>query len=377
MFIVADENIPLVKEFFSDLGDVTLLPGREISSGGVKRCDVLLVRSITPVNQELLESSAVQFVGTATTGVDHVDRDYLEAKGIGFADSAGCNTQSVVEYVLSVLFLLSEKFEFAFQDQTVGIIGSGRIGGKLRSCLEEIGVQCGAYDPWLEDRGVEGLCSLEEALSADVISLHPSLTQLKPHPSFHLINQARLKQMKTGAILINTSRGPVVDNTALINRLQETSLVTVLDVWENEPLITPELLDQVEIATPHIAGYSLDGKLKGTEMIYQSVCKFFKLEPKHSLGDWVPAAPLRKLEFNPTTSVQEIIQTAIRSCYNIYRDDWALRRTKRLDDSPRIKAFDNLRKNYPVRREFHHTQIDLGVADHPAKKVLKVLGFQL
>ena len=191
MKIVADENIPLVREFFSDLGEVTLLPGRSISQSEVKECDVLLVRSITPLNQALLENSKVQFVGTATTGVDHVDRDFLEQKGIGFSDSAGCNTHSVVEYVLSVLFLLGEKYEFGIQDQTVGIIGSGRIGGKLRSRLEEIGVQCKAYDPWLADRGVEGLCSLEEVLCADVISLHPSLTPLKPYPSFHLINQDR------------------------------------------------------------------------------------------------------------------------------------------------------------------------------------------
>ena len=377
MKIVADEDISLVPEFFSHMGEVEQMPGRDISTRAIKDCDVLLVRSVTPVHEGFLAESGVKFVGTATTGIDHIDLDFLKKNGIGFADAAGCNSNAVVEYVLGILFLLGERHHFPLQEKTVGIIGAGRIGSRLRKKLEALDVQCFSYDPFLEEQGVSGLCSLEEVLHADIISLHPSLSTSGPYPSYHLLDQEQFQGMKQSVILVNMSRGPVIESRALLNHLKGSDMIAVLDVWEDEPDIRLELLDHTEIATPHIAGYSLEGKLKGTEMIYHKVCDFFTLPKKHQLSDFIPLPLLLGLCLGEGGSPEAMIHTAIQSCVNVCYDDWALRQTRKLDDKSRGKAFDVLRKTYPLRREFHHIKIDFEKPQLVLAKQFRALGFQV
>ena len=243
MKIIADENMPLVDEFFASHGDVVKLPGRTMTPDQVADADVLLVRSVTQINEALLADSGVQFVGTATIGEDHIDRDYLAKRGIGFASAPGCNAIGVVDYILSCLAQLFQYEPAGFLDKTVGIVGAGNVGGLLWRRLTALGVTCLVSDPPLQDAGMENLCGFEQVLAADVVSLHTPLTRQGPHPTWHLLDAIGLQALRPGTVLINSGRGEVVDNLAVKQRLATTQdLTVILDVWENEPTIDTELL---------------------------------------------------------------------------------------------------------------------------------------
>jgi len=396
MKIVADENIPLINEFFSDIGDVQLHPGRTLSAEQVHDADILLVRSVTKVNPSLLEGSNVKFVGTATIGVDHVDTHYLHQHGIGFSSAPGCNANSVVDYVMSVLSVLSV-FEEGERDgvdpfhKTVGIVGCGNVGGLLAKRLKGLGVTCLLCDPPLaeEQAGSDvppnlktGYVSLEEALQADVVSLHTPLTAEGDHPTYHLLNESTLRLLKPGAILINSGRGPVIDNQALLTMLEQSSAPTVvLDVWESEPDISLPLLKQVALGTPHIAGYSFDGKCRGTEMIYEAACRFFGMPRRKKMGQFMPEPSLAGLRFSDEVVKLDAINIATRSCYDVRRDDALFRRTMLNENAQdielRSKSFDLLRKNYPVRREFSTLKISAKNCDGKVLSALRYAGFNL
>lgn len=383
MHIIADENIPLVQEFFSELGSIETLPGRSMTRDQIQKADVLLVRSITPVNQALLEGTQVRFVATATIGCDHIDQEYLAANNIGFANAPGCNANSVVEYVLSVLSLLSDQEDFILKDKTVGIIGAGNVGSRLQERLEAIGIQVLVNDPpRAEAEGEEGFTDLDELLErSDIISLHTPLIKQGSHPTLHLLNESRINRLKPGTLLINSGRGAAVDTQALKARLQaKDDLCVVLDVWESEPEIDHELLELVEIGTPHIAGYSLDGKLGGTEMVYQAVCQHFGLPTRKKLGQLIPEPPLRKLSFSAQAHRWHSTLTAIRACYDVRNDDMAMRRAfakaARRGQS-QGEAFDALRRNYPVRREFHTLKVQLKTSQKKLGDQLEKFGFSV
>lgn len=322
MKIVADENIAYAKHFFAQFGELVLLAGRSISAADVRDADVLLVRSVTSVNRALLENSAVKFVGSCTIGTDHVDVSYLEQAGIRFAFAPGCNAQAVVEYVLAAL----EGLQVDLRAARVGVVGCGNVGGRLLRCLHKRGVNAVGNDPFLANSDLP-LVNLEEMMQCDVICLHTPLTKNGAHPTLHLFDKTRIEQLKTGAVLLNAGRGAVIDNAALLQRLeQRQDLHVVLDVWENEPAINGDLLAQVAIGTPHIAGYSAEGKLRGTEMVYAALCKF--------LG-------------KPDTVMPLVLDGEITP-YDIFADDAALREQFPVDGA---LAFDRLRKFYQPRRE--------------------------
>ena len=379
MRIVADENIPLVNEFFSPLGEVSQVPGRSLSRDMLMNADILLVRSITPVNKALLKGTSVKFVATATIGVDHIDQDYLKAQGIGFANAPGSNASSVVEYVVSCLDILREKYSIDLLSQTVGIIGHGNVGSGVKKRLETFGMDCIAYDPLLKDEGQTGLHELEEVLGRDIILMHAPLTTSGPYPTKHMMNASRLSQLKEGAILLNAGRGAVIDNGALLKALNKgQNLKVVLDVWENEPNISKELARLIDIATPHIAGYSLDGKMCGTDMIYRAACQFLGLPRRKKLGQFLPESPLRKMSFTAEVQADYACSVAIRSIYDVRRDHYNLLRTlKENDKSSRGNAFDALRKNYPVRREFSALKTEIRGTKSLSAKRLKALGFRV
>jgi erythronate-4-phosphate dehydrogenase len=356
MKIIADENIPLVEAFFDHLGVVVRLPGREMRAVDMAGAEALLVRSVTPVNADLLTGSPIGFVGTCTIGVDHLDQGFLKETGVHYASAPGCNANSVVEYVYAALCEL----DVNWLTHTVGIIGCGNVGGLLYHRLRAQGVECRCYDPFLTAEQNPDLTSLEEVLACDVISLHTPLTKTGPFPSYHLLSTAELSQLKPNAVLLNCGRGPVVDNQALLKLLKtRDDLRVVLDVWEPEPEISRELLAQVRLGSPHIAGYSYDGKLKGTEMIYQALCRHLQRAPERSLQQLVP--PLVDNQLQVTDGdVWSVTKQLVKQVYDIAADDLALRQLAEKCGNDSVlfgQGFDALRKHYPVRREFHNYQL--------------------
>ncbi len=352
MKIVADENIPLVNEFFAEMGEITRLPGRNMTPNDLLDADLLLVRSVTKVNSELLkQAQQLKFVATATIGTDHIDLEYLSKKGIGFSSAPGCNAQAVVNYVLSALTVLTERRQQNLTDLTVGIVGVGNVGFRLRQQLDALGITTLAVDPFKTEEQVGQMVSLEQALQADVLCLHTPLTTSGEHPTQHLIGANEFAQMNPDACLLNAGRGPVVDNQALLAHLNKyPNFEAILDVWETEPGPSLELLDKCLIATPHIAGYSLDGKMRGTEMIYQGVCSFLQREETHKLSDFMPELGVTKLEFSNQISNEQRFRTAVRAYYDVRDDDGRMRYAMH-NSNNKAATFDSLRKNYPLRRD--------------------------
>ncbi|MCK7549913.1 MULTISPECIES: 4-phosphoerythronate dehydrogenase PdxB [Marinobacter] len=382
MLIVADENIPLLESFFGDIGTIRRVSGRTVSPEDVNDADILLVRSVTRVNEALLKDSRVRYVGTSTIGTDHVDLPWLESRGIAFSAAPGCNANSVAEYVLSVLSLYAEQQGLDdWETLSVGIVGAGNVGSELARKLDKLGFTVRLCDP--PRQAVEGddnemFCSLDEALECDVITLHTPLTRESAHPTFNMIDADRLARLTAGQLLINTSRGEVIESAALLERLQAPNAPTVvLDVWEQEPRVNPQLVDRVWLATPHIAGYSLEGKVQGTEMVYQSLCRFLGLPARKKAGQYLPEPALSKLCFTSAAEEMGAGNIAMRSCYDPRRDDARLRLTMDLPVEERGTAFDRLRKNYPVRREFSSVKIQLKGTSKSLQDTFRALGFKL
>jgi len=361
--ILADENIPLVQTAFSSFGKVHTINGRNLNNADLTQVNILLVRSVTQVNAKLLANSPVNFVGTATIGFDHIDLDYLKQHNIGFANAPGSNATAAAEYVVSALLVLAERQDFKLREKTVGIIGCGNVGSRVLQKLTALGMQCLVHDPLKA-----GYVDLDTVLTADIITLHIPLEKDGDYPTYHLVDNQFLAKLKKSAILINTSRGMVINEAALSRALlSRPDLTVVLDVWKNEPNINRLLLQQVALATPHIAGYSLDGKIRGAEMLYAQICDYLQYVP-----DWqpqIPPPPVNQLTFSDTIDDDVAIHTAVMVCYDIRRDDSALRQM--------TTNFDSLRKNYPIRREFNQLTIQLPSEKSTLAERLRGLGFEV
>lgn len=375
MKLIVDENIPLGTEFFSHLGDVQRMPGRKITPADVKEADALIIRSVTRVDAKLLESSRVKFVGTCTIGTDHLDIPWLKQQGITWANAPGCNANSVVEYVYAAL----SSMDVNWTKSRIGIIGCGNVGGLLYRRLRAQGIPLRCYDPNLTQEQTPDLSSLDEVLSCDIVSMHTPLVTDGPHPSFHLLKRQELMQLKQGAVLINAGRGSVISNQDLLSVMQErTDLRVILDVWEPEPEISIPLLEKVVIGTPHIAGYSFDGKLNGTEMIYQAYCQFLKQQPEKNLKDLVPELSDNILDAGHLTDSWAIVKHLVLQAYNIEADNLRLRDTAQNAIKKNIaigEGFDALRKHYPKRNEFHNYKVRYNQSNPDTKQWLSLLGF--
>tara|TARA_R110000796_G_scaffold46008_5_gene111394 strand:+ start:21766 stop:22962 length:1197 start_codon:yes stop_codon:yes gene_type:complete len=397
MHIVADENIPLLDGFFSTLGQITTLPGRQISRHDLRSADVLLVRSVTQVNAELLQGTPVRFVGTCTIGTDHLDLPWLAAQGITAASAPGCNARGVVEYVLSCLLTLAERTGQDWRSRKVGIVGVGQVGSRLAATLQGLGVTTLLCDPPRQACGTNGFVALDTLLSeADVISCHVPLTRDGADATWHLFDQKRLHSLRPGAWLINSSRGPVVDGLALEALLAERDDVqVVLDVWEQEPLVSRSLADRCALATPHVAGYSLDGKLRGTAQIYQALCAFLGEPEQHKLDQLAPSDGVARLtmalDLERSGSVNsgqvledEILRRALRYVYDVRDDDARMRRmllgAAGTDDYGQAcrQGFDRLRRSYPLRRENPLLTLDFPAgAPERVRGMMHAAGFTL
>ncbi|HEV8077605.1 MAG TPA: 4-phosphoerythronate dehydrogenase, partial [Marinobacter sp.] len=377
MKIVADENIPLCEAFFGDIADIVRLPGRQMSAEHVRDADALLVRSVTKVNAGLLADSSVSFVGTCTIGMDHLDTRWLDSVGIAYTNAPGCNANSVVEYVYAALAAL----DVDWITKRFGIIGCGNVGGLLYRRLKAQGIECYCYDPFLTSEQNPDLATLEQVLSADVVCLHTPLTLDGPHPTRHLLGERDLLQLPSGTVLLNAGRGEVIDNAALNRVLQQrTDLQVVLDVWEPEPEISLELLDRVALGTPHIAGYSFDGKLMGTAMIYQALCQHFTITPRVQLAEVSPKVSDSLLTL-PGGSDWHALQQLLPEVYAITDDDARLRAlaaSVRTEGASLAQGFDALRKHYPLRREFHNYRVRGDFAQkEPQAQRLAAIGFSI
>ncbi len=377
MNIVAGENIPYLKEAFGSLGNLNILPGRAITSSDLVDANILLIRSITRVDQHLLQDSPVEFVGSASAGIDHLDTSYLKSRNIPFASAAGSNANSVAEYVIAALLYLATQGSFSLTQKTIGIVGVGNIGKLVKQKTEALGMRPVLHDPPLAEQKQIDHQSLEEALGCDVVTLHTPLTSEGPYPTYHLLNQKTFEYIKPTGIFINASRGEVVDTHALLTAIQHNRIgSTVLDVWEAEPDINWDLFQAATLGTPHIAGHSLDGKANGTFMIYSALCKHLNRKPLwnpiQSLPE--PTVPFIQID-HKECSPQVQIQETVSKIYDIEADHQHMKNLLNIPLEERPTFFDKLRKHYLVRREFHRTHVSIPPSMKGLRQYLTGLGF--
>ncbi|RKZ00212.1 MAG: erythronate-4-phosphate dehydrogenase [Ignavibacteriae bacterium] len=376
MNIIVDENIVYAKEVFAEFGDVQLVDGRMITNQHLNNIDVLIVRSITNVNSNLLNGTKVKFVGTATIGSDHIGLNYLKKNNIAFADAKGCNADSVAEYVFTAMFKIAVDEKTELNKKSIGVVGIGNIGSRVVRIAEAFGMEVFRNDPPLERKGIgKNYVSLDEILQADIITLHVPLNKGGDDKTVHLLNEQNLGQIRGKTIIINTSRGAVIDNNSLSKMIRNKKLPAVLDVWENEPKVNVDLLNITKIGSAHIAGYSLEGKVNGTRMIYEALCNFTGKTPS-----WKPE--LQEVEnkevFLDDSKNDELkIYNLLRTAYDIEEDDKEMRNMLKVKREEMGNYFDQLRKGYPIRREFSNYTIKLRKDERHLKKILESLRFKV
>ena len=378
MLIIADENIPGVFEAFSSFGEVRSLHGRHMTAEDVHDADVLLVRSITRVDESLLSGSAVKFVGSATIGTDHVDLDWLQSQGIVFANAPACNAISAAEYVMSALLLVAQEKSIDLADKTVGIVGCGNVGSRVMARMQAIGMKCLVCDPPRAAReGQSGFVSMQEISSADIVTVHVPLVKEGKYATRGLIKQSFIESLNSDCIFINTSRGDVVDESALKSRLdQHKTFTAILDVWNNEPDIDVDLAAMTAIATAHIAGYSIDGKLRATQMLHDALCEVAGKKPAWNADSLLPKPEHPRITIPSGVSPVRAITQCMHHVYDVRKDDAALRETMKLDSIDRGKAFDQLRKGYAVRRECSAYQVDEKTLDSEYRRIFAAFEFK-
>ncbi len=350
MNILIDEAMPYAEALFSKLGNVRRKAGRSIEPHDLIDIDALMIRSVTKVNRALLQNAArLKFVGSATAGTDHVDQVLLKQKGITFTAAPGCNKVGVAEYVFSVMMVLAQQKGFSVFDKTVGIVGAGQVGSYLAEALQGIGIKVLLNDPPKQHEGdTRAFVALDSLLKqSDIITLHTPITTDGHYPTYHLMNETRLSRLRSEQILINAARGAVVDNQALKARLmQQDGFSAVLDVFEEEPVVDMELLPYLEFATPHIAGYGLEGKARGTTMVFNALCRFLQREERAQASELLPVAPIPQLTLDREWT-EATLHNLTQLIYDVRRDDALFRRK-----IGTIGAFDEMRKHYWDRREY-------------------------
>jgi len=371
MKIIIDDKIPYIRGAFEGVAEVIYLPGSKTTPDIVKDADAIVTRTRTICNEKLLKDSTVKFIATATIGYDHIDTDYCDAAGIKWTNAPGCNSKSVEQYIASTLMVLAERKNLHLKDLCIGVVGVGNVGSKVAKVCNLLGMKVLLNDPPRERaEGSEAFVSLKEIMKqADIITLHVPLNLKGEDATFHLGNEEFLASLIKKPVLINSCRGEVVETNAVKAALKSGQISAfVCDCWENEPDIDLELLSLTEIATPHIAGYSKDGKATGSQMSVKAISDFFGL----GLNNWkptgveLPANPIIELD-GSGLSEQEIISKAILATYDIRNDDQSFR------NNP--SQFEQLRGDYPTRREFPAFTILAKNVDAKSLDILKQLGF--
>ena len=362
------------------MGDVTVVSGREMTASVVSDADCLLVRSVTAVNSDLLAGSRVRFVGTATIGFEHIDVDFLAKQNIAFASAPGSNANSVAEYVVAAMLEAAEKHNFQLDGKSIGIVGVGNVGSRVEKKAKALGMKVYLNDPPLQrESGDAKYLPIEKLYGCDFVTFHTPLSFEGIDETFHLADEGFFKSLKNGVIFLNTSRGGVVDTAALKGAIRSGKVkAAVLDVWEDEPNIDAEVLEMVDIGTPHIAGYSLDGKAAGLIMIYKAACAYFGVEERFEIGSFLPepSVPQLKIE-GESVGEEEVLRESVEKIYSIREDDSRLRWILDRPPGKRGKFFDGLRRDYPVRRGFQNTRIVVKDKSSSLSDKLRGIGFKV
>jgi len=378
--IVADKAIPFLHRYFSPLGEITAMDGRDIGPAAVRDADVLLVRTVTRVNGDLLAGSPVRFVGSPTSGTDHMDLAWLDRAGITWAAAPGGNARSVAEYVISALLVMSESLGRELVGMRAGIIGCGHAGSAVARMLQGIGVECVLHHPPLQAAtGGAEYQALSTAMDVDIVTLHVPLTRAGRYATTGMVNAGFLAALRPEVILVNTARGEVVDETALVGALRKRpGLRAIIDVWAREPDVNAALLQEADIATPHIAGYSTDGRLHATATIAGALWRSAGATRDDSAPMELPEPGVPVIHIAPGMDPMSAVQMAVLSSYDVRSDAIVLRRLAQDDAAALARGFSEARNTYPLRREFsaHCVLVPAGAA--PATHTaLNALGFQV
>lgn len=378
MKILADNNIAFVREAFAELGEVSAVPAPELTPERVRDADILLTRSTVKLGAPLLQGSRVRFVATATSGVDHVDQPWLAQQGVGFASAHGSNANAVAEWFVITLLTMTEWRPHGPAGLTVGVVGVGAVGSIVARYAEALGCQVLRCDPPLERAGGEGFVSLQEVLDqCDVLTTHTPLTRDGLDPTWHLIDAAALDRLKPGALVLNASRGEVVDGDALLERVATGRLTAALDVLEDEPACRPHHIAAAHIVSPHVAGHSLDAKVNGTRMVYEAACAHLGVAATWDPASVLPSARPWSLDA-ASMPLHRAVLKAARFFHTLDPDDVFLRALSVMaPDDARGRAFRQYRRSYRVRREFHTAAGHLLHATPALTRTLSGLGFEL
>lgn len=370
MKIVADENIPYLKGFAEKYGEVAYLPGAGFTKETIKDADALIVRTVTHFGEEILKGSSVKLISSATIGYDHIDTQYCDANNIKWTNAPGCNSGSVQQYIASAVILLAEKYNFDLATKTIGIVGVGNVGKKVAAICKLLGMRVLQNDPPREAiEGTQDFVSLEKIKQeADIITFHTPLTKQGEYKTLHLADDAFFSSLGKKPIIINSARGGIIDTEAIKKAIKEKQITgAVIDCWENEPNIDVEYFNLVDIATPHIAGYSADGKSNATRMALESLTRHFGLDDT-ALKEIKPLEPKEAvIDLNTFADSSNRVHDAMLLTYNP------------MDDFGRLKSdssqFKQLRNHYPLRREYLAYTVKNATSDE--KELLKALGFKL
>jgi erythronate-4-phosphate dehydrogenase len=379
MKIVCAETVLLGQEALSHAGKTVVLPDRAITRDDLFDADALVVRSKTKIDRALLEGTPVKFIGTATAGTDHLDIPWLQSQGIYWCAAPGCNANSVSEYLVAALLTLRARHGLDLAGKTIGVIGCGNVGSRVVKKCEALGLTVLRNDPPLAASGTDpDFLPLETVLAAsDIVTLHVPLVKEKPWPTERMADYCFFELLKPGAIFINASRGSVCDYDALIAARQGGAVShMVVDVWSPEPAFRTDVLQLADLASPHIAGHSYEGKLNGTIDCYNQLCNFFEIAKTWDIAASLPKPAIPRIDIDcHGREDEEVLHEIIRQVYDIEIDDTLIREAAVRNEIDRAKNFDALRKNYRMRREFMNTAVVLQNASEPLCRMVKAMGF--
>jgi erythronate-4-phosphate dehydrogenase len=373
-------NMPFAQEAFRTLGAVVAKDGRMIAPDDVRDANLLAIRSTTRVDAGLLEGSSVRFVGSAVIGTDHLDIPYLDRRGIRWCSAAGCNAESVAEYVTAALLCLAVRHGLSLAGKTIGVVGVGHVGRLVVEKARALGLRVLQNDPPRQraEGGIE-FVSLDQVLAeSDILTLHVPLTKTGTDATLRMADSRFFARLKPGCIYLNAARGGVNVTDALLAAMDRGIVAhAVVDCWEGEPAYRADLLQRADLATPHIAGHSFEGKVMGTVMVYQAACRFLDVQPTWSHEPLMPPPLAPEIAADASGRRPEaVLHEIVRRVYDIEADDRRLRDGAAADERARAGHFDRLRREYPVRREFRFSRVTLRNAPADLGRTVAALGFR-
>lgn len=380
--IVLDENIPYAQAYFGAHGTLRTISGREMTVNHLKThnnsANALIVRSVTPVNDALIKDTDVQFVGSCTIGTDHIDTDDLNAHGICWASAPGCNADAAAQFTIATMLSLCAQAKTDLTNQTVGIIGVGNVGGRVKAILETLGIKTLCYDPFKQAEHTDYV-GFDAVLQADILTLHTPLTREDDYPTHQMINAKVLSRLPKHTMLINCARGAVMDGEALLKDIKTNRRRVALDVWPEEPTLNNDLVNAVTLATPHVAGYSVEGKVNGTTMVYTAFCNHFDLSPATPTLDLPPPTPMPDADMTGLSAI-DALTILTQHTTDLIGDDTRLRQITHCANAEKPTFFDGLRKQYAPRREWSAHALPPQIQNTLSPEVLATLaslGFAL